>query len=46
MCSNDETLLDRSTIPVDDIVDLLDFCLFRFKNSYINRLIFKYNLAM
>ena len=24
--SNDETLLDRSTIPVDDIVDLLDFC--------------------
>ena len=27
--SNDETLLDRSTctIPVDDIVDLLDFCL-------------------
>ena len=24
---NDETLLDRSTIPVDDIVDLLDFCL-------------------
>ena len=25
--ANDETLLDRSTIPVDDIVDLLDFCL-------------------
>ena len=25
MLSNDETLLDRSTIPVDDIVDLLDF---------------------
>jgi len=25
--SNDETLLDRSTIPVVDIVDLLDFCL-------------------
>ena len=25
--SNDETLQDRSTIPVDDNVDLLDFCL-------------------
>ena len=27
MLSNDATLQDRSTIPVDDIVDLLDFCL-------------------
>ena len=27
LLSNDETLLDRSTILVDDIVDLLDFCL-------------------
>ena len=36
--SNDETLLDRSTIPVDDIVDLLDFCLattnFKYNDTY------------
>ena len=40
--SNDETLQDRSTIPVDDIVDLLDFCLsttnFKYNNTYYQQI--------
>ena len=40
--SNDETLQDRSTIPVDDIVDLLDFCLsttnFKYNNIYYRQI--------
>ena len=40
--SNDETLQDRSTIPVDDIVDLLDFCLsttnFKYNNIYYQQI--------
>ena len=40
--SNDETLLDRSTIPVDDIVDLLDFCLsttnFKYNDTYYQQI--------
>ena len=38
LLSNDDTLQDRTTIPVDDIVDLLDFCLlttnFKYNNNY------------
>ena len=41
--SNDETLLDRSTIPVDDIVDLLDFCLsttnFNYNDAYYQQIL-------
>jgi len=38
LLSNEDTLQDRTTIPVDDIVDLLDFCLlttnFKYNNNY------------
>ena len=38
LLSNDDTLQDRTTIPVDDIVDLLDFCLsttnFKYNNNH------------
>ena len=37
--SYDATLQDRSTIPVDDVVDLLDFCLpttnFKYNNTFL-----------
>ena len=42
LLSNDETLQDRSTIPVDGIVDLLDFCLstanFKYNNTYYQQI--------
>jgi len=38
LLSNDDTLQDRTTIPVDDFVDLLDFCLsttnFKYNNNH------------
>lgn len=39
---NDDTLHDRTTIPVDDIVDLLDFCLsttnFKYNNTHYQQI--------
>ena len=42
LLSNDDTLQDRTTIPVDDIVDLLDFCLlttnFKYNNNHYQQI--------
>ncbi|KAL9971531.1 hypothetical protein ACROYT_G017705 [Oculina patagonica] len=42
LLSNDVTLQDRSTIPVSDIVDLLDFCLsttnFKYNNNHYQQI--------
>ena len=41
--SNDGTLLDRSAFPVDDIVNLLDFCLsttkFKYNDTYYQQIL-------
>ena len=42
LLSNDDTLQDRTTIPVDDIVGLLDFCLsstnFKYNNNHYQQI--------
>jgi len=42
LLSNEDTLQDRTTIPVDDIVDLLDFCLsttnFKYNNNHYQQI--------